>query len=300
MIRKITYLFLLCIFSIMSQAQTVPHNSLYMFNDLVTNPAVCGTKAYDVVFLSHRNQWSGFEGAPETQFLSYTRNQGERIGLGASLFNDVTGPITTTGIQLSYGYNVYFSSDYRLSLGLSGSASQYVFDGNKAQLYDDIYDPAAPGTIEKTLVRDATFGTYLYNDRHYIGISIPQLIQSKIDISNNKHLARHYFIHSGYHFTLHNKFDVDPSVMLKATDASPLQYDMNIRITYDKKFWGGISYRDEDAMVVMFGLDYNNYIFGYSFDHTLSEINTYTNGSHSILIGYKFLRQVKLDDTSDW
>ena len=68
----------------------------------------------------------------------------------------------------------------------------------------------------------------------------------------------------------------------------PLQYDINLRAVYNKQLWGGLSYRDQDALVVMVGMDYNNYSFGYSFDRTLSDINTYTVGSHSVMIGYSF------------
>ena len=47
-------------------------------------------------------------------------------------------------------------------------------------------------------------------------------------------------------------------------------------------------YSGQDALIVMVGMDYNNYSFGYSFDRTLSDINTHTVGSHSVMIGYSF------------
>ena len=289
MISKIKYLFICMLFANLCSAQQLPHYSLYMFNDAVINPAVCGTKGYDRIHLSSTSQWAGFEGAPETQFLSYTKGQGERMGLGAVVFNDITGPISRTGLQLSYAYNIDVSPTYKLSFGLSGNMFQYIFDGSKAVLYDNTLDPAATGGVEKAVVQDATFGTYLYNGNYYIGISLPQLIQSKIKFDSDKNnLSRHYFITSGYKFDLNEKLGLEPSVMLKSTDASPLQYDINLRAVYNKQLWGGLSYRDQDALVVMVGMDYNNYSFGYSFDRTLSDINTYTVGSHSVMIGYSF------------
>ena len=62
------------------------------------------------------SQWAGFEGAPKTQFLSYTKGQGERMGLGAVVFNDITGPISRTGLQLSYAYNINVSPTYKIIL----------------------------------------------------------------------------------------------------------------------------------------------------------------------------------------
>ena len=52
MIRKIKYLFLCMLFANLCSAQQLPHYSLYMFNDAVINPAVCGTKGYDRIHLS--------------------------------------------------------------------------------------------------------------------------------------------------------------------------------------------------------------------------------------------------------
>mgnify|MGYP001409166547 CR=1 FL=1 len=47
-------------------------------------------------------------------------------------------------------------------------STDFVFDGSKAVLYDNIYDPAAMGGIEKSLVNDASFGIYFYNDKRLI------------------------------------------------------------------------------------------------------------------------------------
>ena len=298
MIRKIKYLFLCMLFANLCSAQQLPHYSLYMFNDAVINPAICGTKGYDRIHLLSSSQWAGFEGAPKTQFLSYTKGQGERMGLGAVVFNDITGPISRTGLQLSYAYNIDVSSTYKLSFGLSGNMFQYIFDGNKALLYDNTIDPAASEGIEKVMVQDATFGTYLYNGKYYIGISVPQLIQSKISFDSDKNiLTRHYFFTSGYKFDVNENIDLEPSIMLKSTDASPLQFDVNLRAIYNKMFWAGLSYREKDALVLMLGMDYNNYSFGYSFDKTLSDIKTYTTGSHNVMVGYTFGHK-KADNTS--
>ena len=89
-----------------ASAQQLPHYSLYMFNDAVINPfTICGTKGYDRIHISSTRLWSGFEGAPVTNLLSYTKGQGDRSGLGAVIFNDITGPISRTGFQFSYAHN---------------------------------------------------------------------------------------------------------------------------------------------------------------------------------------------------
>jgi type IX secretion system PorP/SprF family membrane protein len=119
MMKKFKYTLLLMLFSFFGFSQQLPHYSLYMFNDAIINPAICGTKDYNRIDLVSRSQWAGFEGAPKTQLLSYQRSQGKNMGIGGSIFNDETGPSKRTGVQLSYAYNFLISDNYTLSLGLA-------------------------------------------------------------------------------------------------------------------------------------------------------------------------------------
>ena len=263
-----------------------------MYNDAVLNPAICGTKSYDFLTLIYRNQWTGWEGAPKTQLLSYYRNQTKKIGLGGTIFNDVTGPISRTGAQLSYSYRMPAYKDYQLSFGISGNFYQYTLDNDVLVLHDNTPDPAIPGGVEKAFVHDATFGTYFYNDNYYIGISIPHLIQSKIDIvsidNEENQLINHYFITTGYKYLINNDFTIEPSILLKRTKITPFQYEINLKSEYRDYLWAGVSYRDKDALILMLGVDYENYSFGYGYDKSLSDISGQTSGSHELIIGYKF------------
>ena len=298
MILRIKYLVFLMLLSSFVLAQQLPHYSLYMFNDAVINPAVCGTNEYSRIDLMSRNQWSGFEGAPKTQLISFQRAQAENMGIGGVIFNDQTGPVSRTGVQLSYAYNFLVSNSYLLSFGLSGSIYQYLFDYNKTLLHDNIFDPAAPGGTESAYVQDATFGAYLTNKKYYLGISVPQLIQSKINLNSASEdlLVRHYFLTTGYKMELNQSLDIEPSVMIKSTDASPLQYDINLRALYNDQLWFGVSYRDQDAIVVMAGVNYGNYAFGYSYDKILSDIADYSDGTHGIFISYKINKEKDSDN----
>ena len=298
MIGRLKYILLFLMISVYCSAQQLPHYSLYMFNYAVINPAVVGTKDYNRIDLISRSQWSGFEGAPKTQLLSYQRAQGENMGLAGTVFNDVTGPISRTGVQLSYAYNIPVSDAYRLSFGLSGSIYQYVFDYDKTVLHDDIFDPSAPGGSEDAFVQDATFGTYLYNQNFYFGFSVPQLIQSKIGLNDASEdiLTRHYFFTTGYKFVMNDMINLEPSVILKSTDAASTQFDINLRALYDNKLWFGMSYRDQDALVLMTGVNYQDYSIGYSYDKVLSDISDYTQGSHGFFISYTFNKDKDTDN----
>ena len=51
----------------------------------------------------------------------------------------------------------------------------------------------------------------------------------------------------------------------------------------------GFSYRHLDALYVIFEYVYDKkFEFSYAFDLTLSELNKYNNGTHEIIVGYRW------------
>ena len=281
---------LACLLGAMStKAQQLPMYSQYMNNELIINPAVSGTVDHSPLQMSFRNQWAGFNGSPTTYVLSYHRKQKENVGLGAVLFNDNTGgAINRTGLALSYAYHIPISTG-KLSLSLAANISQFTF--NSADLSPNDPDPLIDGSSESSFVPDATFGAYYYTDKFFAGFSVPNLIETPININtavnNTNFLIRHYFLHTGYKLEINDNLDLQPSLMLKSIISTGVQYDVNLRASFKDKIWLGASYRDQDAVVLMYGVNYKNYFVGYSYDITLSDIGNYSNGSHEIFLGYK-------------
>jgi len=76
--------------------------------------------------------------------------------------------------------------------------------------------------------------------------------------------------------------------MIKKVGALPIQIDLNLRGVYNDFLWAGLSYRTTDAVVVLFGLDYNQSSFGYSYDITTSSIRIPSAGTHGLLYSYRF------------
>ena len=68
-----------------------------------------------------------------------------------------------------------------------------------------------------------------------------------------------------------------------------MQMDANVILEYNKKMWGGVSYRLEDAYVAMFGMDFEGgYSFGVAWDFPATDLNTYTSGSIEFFLRYCF------------
>ena len=49
-----------------------------------------------------------------------------------------------------------------------------------------------------------------------------------------------------------------------------------------------MSYRTNDAVIMMMGLRYDRYYFGYAFDFSLTDIRSQSLGTHEISLAVKF------------
>ena len=303
--KKILTITALCfLLSLTAKSQQLPLYSQYMMNGFLLNPAMAGTENYMPIILTARRQWSGFENAPRTIAISaHTLLTNKKVGVGGYLFNDKFGPISRTGVLASYAYHLRVDKfDSKLALGLSASAFQFKLDESELTLSDDEYDAAFTGAKETTFMPDANFGAYLYGNnlfgnKYFAGFSVAQIFQFKVNIGNidpeeENNLIRHYFFTAGYKYEIKtyrsDDFEIEPSILLKTTECSPVQIDMNAKIYYKKNNWLGISYRPQDAVILLFGLKFDKYYFGYALDITLSNIKKYSSGSHEIMIGYNF------------
>jgi len=276
-------------------SQQLPQYSQYMLNDYVLNPAIAGIHDYYQVRSNYRYQWTGIVDAPRTYTISvFGPHKKKDMGFGGYIFNDVTGPTSRIALYGSYAYNIMIQQDMRLSFGLNAGLIQYKVDGTKITLHDTEEDVVFSNSILNDYLPDATFGLYFYTPQYYVGFSAAQLIMSKInfkevDAAGINKLTNHFHLIAGYKYSINEKLDVEPSVMLKYTSPATPQVDINAKIIYLKNTWGGISYRTKDAVSILLGYIFEDQLyFGYSYDFNTSTLSKYSSGSHELMFGIKF------------
>lgn len=327
--KKYILAFALSTLALIGKAQQTPLFSQYMTNYYLLNPAVAGEDNHIILRTGYRTQWVGFEGAPKTYYLSghtplqkasilgkrgRSRRGGKKLGgyhaAGAYLYGDKTGPISRTGGNVSYAYHIPFTRELASSVGVTVGAQQYLFDVNKIYLADNStsIDPVTMGGSRKTVLPDISLGYYLRSETFFAGISMAQALGNKIftheqkDMEVSSRLYRHMFFSAGYAFQIDKHLSLMPSTLLKYTAAAPMQADFNVRGIYnfdnrsgrapDDKVWAGVSYRTQDAIVTLLGLQFmEKYELNYSYDITLSPIRSSSAGSHEISIGYRIARR---------
>ena len=75
-------------------------------------------------------------------------------------------------------------------------------------------------------------------------------------------------------------------MLLKFTETTPLQTDVNIKLYINKRFFAGMSVRAGDSFVAMLGLNFEDYYFGMAYDFTFSDLASHTVGSQELIFGW--------------
>ncbi|MBS1637383.1 MAG: type IX secretion system membrane protein PorP/SprF [Bacteroidetes bacterium] len=281
------------------QAQQDVMVSQYMFNGLFLNPAYAGSHKYVSSSLLHRTQWLGFSGAPKTMLFAVdglAPTAAKNMGLGLIVSNDRIGSTEQTDIYANYSYQLRLGKG-KLSFGLKAGVSNYVFKSNNLLVWDS-NDELFAGKRSVWLPKFGA-GAYYFCEKWYAGISIPTLLAYDaghnfgFDVNQNTFLNRHYYLTGGYVFTLNDEFKLKPSALIKYLPAAPLQVDLNLNVLYKDMIWLGASYRTGDAVTAMVEYQTNTrFRVGYAYDFTTSKIRNYSSGTHEIMIGYDFGKDI--------
>jgi type IX secretion system PorP/SprF family membrane protein len=297
--KKLLIISILLTLGINASAQQDPMLSQYMFNGLFLNPAYAGSHNYWTSTMSNRFQWVGFDGAPTT-FIAAVDGPiaAKNMGLGMVFFNDQIGVTSQNSFMANYSYQIKIDDQKKLALGLSAGASQFSARTTDLTVWDE-GDPMFSQNLSSRLIPRFGFGAYYFSDTWYGGFSIPTLMgyqvgkEFNMDLNSATSLHRHYLLTGGYIFPVSENVKLKPSVLMKYLPNAPLQIDLNMGVLFRDMFWIGGSYRTGDAAVVMIEYQTNAFFrIGYAYDLTFSELRKYSNGSHEIVIGIDFGRDL--------
>jgi type IX secretion system PorP/SprF family membrane protein len=285
-------------------AQQNAQYNQYIFNELVINPAYAGTKEIVNANAIYSNQWTGFPGSPKTQSISIEGPVSTKVGLGLHVINDRLGAQLQQGVFGSYAYKLKMNDNVTLSMGIAAGTSLFVIDGTILSS-ESVNDPAIPNSREAALRFDSKTGLFLYSEKFYAGLSVSDLLA---DVIKSKDLLvtnqrRHYYLTSGYVFTLSPKVKFKPSFLLKEDFKAPTNIDLNSFFLFNERFWLGASLRTgtrifknpdldktlsmSNAVIFMTQLNITDKLrMGYAYTLSTSSLKSYPG--HEIHLGYYF------------
>ena len=293
---NIAFLFLVLLLQpVLSQQD--PLSSQYMFNMLTYNPGIAGTSGMICATALNRQQWVGFKGAPSTTVFNISAPVSLfsiKSGVGLLVESDNVGFDKDINLSGSYSYLMDLGTGklgIGLSLGMLNKTLTPKWEIPSGDAHTPVSgDPLIPESKESYVAFDAGLGLYYKAEKYYASLSVTHINQPKIKFSKGEpYISRHYYLTGGYNLQL-----PDPALELLPSffafsDGKVVQVAVTSLIRYNKKVWGGVSYRAGDAFIGIIGLElFNGIRLGYSYDFTISDVRKNSTGTHEFMINYCF------------
>lgn len=301
-LKMVFILFLLVSITTM-YGQQQPLHTMFMFNKLLINPAYAGYHEHPCATAIVREQWLGFEGAPKTQSLSiHGPLSSQRLGIGLNLQRRSIGVSSATTIDGIYDYRVPMGNG-TLSLGVQASARFLKVDYNdpSVRTVQDInLDNGAISDSDSKFLANVGAGLYYYTPAFYIGLSSPRLMDSDIDFErDNLFTAReqaHYYAMTGIAVRLNHRMSFVPQVLVRYTEAAPIDVDLNLGIRWREDHSVGVTFRKggvdnqllESIDVIASAKVLRGLRIGAAYDITMSDLKRYSDGSLEVMLMYCF------------
>lgn len=319
MIKKL-YILLLFSFLIADQLKG-QHYQFSQFYAAPTylNPAFVGANACSRLSLNYRNQWNTIPGTFTTYqvTLDHTARKANS-GFGLQFFSDKAGvgSLKTNQINLLYSYEVKLSKLYAARAGFSIGGVQRSIDYSTLVFGDQIARGGATTTLDnvdlyRKMYADIAVGVLVYTKEWWSGFSVNHVNRPNQAFQGTEsQLPAEFKLHGGYKFA----FDGDES---NSSKKNPERKNITVTGNYKKQnkynqvdlglyysrnyivfglWYRGIpffrpipEYRNNDALVFLFGVTVDRFKIGYSYDVTLSKLtNMSSGGSHEISMSYQF------------
>ena len=289
----------ICFVSLVSYSQQTPQRNVYGYNKYSINPAYAGATACTEISFSHLNQWVKIEGAPLTSLFSANGRIGKSFGLGGQVMVDQIGMIQQVSglVSLSYGFSI--ANDHHIRIGTSLGYNQYRVDPTSAIAFDPD-DPIINGGIQAGGTINMELGLMYAWKGLELSVGSKQFIQSTSNMPitgvDGYGLRRHLNSLIAYNVNFGDKWRFTPSLFAKGTN-NGYQLDMNADVCYKDFIYGGLGYRTSVGVIGRLGIQIQDLFFiGYAYEAPMSNIASYSSGSHEVILGIKFCKKDKKDE----
>jgi type IX secretion system PorP/SprF family membrane protein len=269
----------------------------YFVNQGFFNPSYSGFSGKHSLQMALRSQWSGFPGAPNTYAANYNGPVSQNIGLGVTLFSENIASFNRYRAGLNYSFR-FEQGDLKASLGISTNLEYYRISdpttGNS--LYDNNDRTISDFSGGETFF-DAGLGIYLSYFNYYLGLTSPNLIQSRIDdisldMEDNTSVFRHYTAMMGAFYEFGSTgVSLEPTLFFRKARNVPMEFSSTVLLGYlEEKIKAGFSYYSayDGSVSLVAGSKLSNFHIFYSYNLSFGKFQQYGTGTHEITVGINF------------
>lgn len=300
-------------------------------NPYLYNPAAGGLSSVTRVDLVARMQWTGYGQGPTT--VNLTGHSVLGIGnsasvqeynpkgkamhalpdvtvgalkhvVGGRIMNDAIGIFNKVGVYGSYAIHLPVTKEFNIGVGVGLGWGNFRINQSRVVLYDQIDDAYATvlGNSSQQHIFDANAGLVFYGKGLFFGASMTQAFKNKVkfsDIETGSFYNRHYFLNLSYGLKI-GKSVLEPGVIAKFVENSPVNVDFGARFIYRNATWLGVYGRTSNNLVFQFGTTIvENIYISYAYEHSVGKIRNAASGTHEIQLGIYIGKRVKKQSVSE-
>ncbi|MDD3909938.1 MAG: PorP/SprF family type IX secretion system membrane protein [Proteiniphilum sp.] len=323
--RFLCLLFLQACCLLNMQAQWNAPFSHYWMAKGYYNPSFAGEGGQIRATALYRFQWTGIKNAPQRMlitgdmpFLFHNRLH----AAGVVAYNDVTGTFRNSLLAAQYCLRQPAGKGF-LNIGLQAGVYNLAFDPGSINITGDHTQQDMRGTVEvyraSGKVFDLNAGISWIGDNSFAGISAMHIGRPRFSVfsdsitgntpiasntanitgasqgntnyndqqpnSTDSFVPRSYIFIAGCNIRLFYPLEIKPIVLLE-TEPGDTQVLTTIRLEYDKKYSGGISWRKGDGYAIFTGANLEDLEFGYACSFHSKGMGKDSRGSHELYLRY--------------
>lgn len=220
--------------------------------------------------------------------------------VGGQMLIDQYGAFRRINIAGTYAIHLPVSEKYNLSFGTRLGLSNHTFLADRAVVLNTVdplqayaggdaqYDAFVNNQGSK-FIMDLGAGLYLYSENVFFGLSTDHLSKDLVEFGSgtaNFNTQMHFNMMGGVKIPVNENFTLTPAVLVKNMRPAPFSVEGTLMAEYKEWMWFGLSYRNKDAIVGMFGMNISEqWKFGYSYDFSVSEMGKVSSGGHELVLG---------------
>lgn len=286
-------------------------------NYYLIHPSMAGVANCAKIRMTARQQWFGNDDAPRLGTLSVNGRIGDGpSAIGGIAYSDRNGFHSQEGVYATYAHHLMFSRNEidlnMLSFGLSAGFIQYKLD--ETSFLSQGFDPIIAGIEQSATNFNIDFGFSYHFIDFYAHATIKNILKNDGINFNEQGLSfdnlRTYLLSVGNTFSkFGSEWSYEPSIMYMYRDATEeSSIDINAKVYKEMDFgrvWGGLSYRRSfdgaefldgsgvssqklQYFTPFIGVDYNSFVFAYTYSYQANSVVFNNGGFHQITLGYNF------------
>jgi len=323
---KMLPIILLLAISHQSYGQDI-HYSQFYSSALTLNPALTGLfLGQHRIGINYKSQWKSANAQFITNSISYDTdlyakkiNNQDIFGAGILINNDKAG--IESGLNLFNGtissaYHKTLNKNSKIALGLQASfMNKSIFGGltypnnwDKDQGFVEAigWDPSDQSSFSYIDFNTGLFW-YLFpgggNSSIFAGGSIFHLFTPRetfINTGDNR-ISRRYIVHGGVRLNTNSNLNFIPNILfMRQGSSEELNFGTTLELDVPEMFSTmsiGFWYRNQDALIVVLGMDYVNLHFGISYDINISDLQESSRykGGIELSLSYIFKSSITHD-----